>query len=293
MERELMGHTEYIKPKNLNDLLYNMKETEGRGEVIAGGTNLIPQMKEKIKSPEFLIDVCDLQELSQIKEENGIISIGAGTTIADIASSDIIKRKGQILASAARQLGNPLVRNRATIGGNLADASPAADTAPALLALEAFLYLESEAGGKREVPLDQFFTDPNQTVMKENEVITRICFKEPECPLNGGYIKLGLRNAMAISVVSVAVMLDVEEGICRKARIALGSVAPKPVRAYGVEKMLEGKELILEVIEASAHAVKEDISPISDIRASAEYRQHTASVLLKRAILEARDRGNK
>jgi carbon-monoxide dehydrogenase medium subunit len=98
---------------------------------------------------------------------------------------------------------------------------------------------------------------------------------------------------MAISVVSVAVMLEVEEGVCRKARIALGSVAPKPVRAYRVEKSLEGKELNLEVIEASSNAVIKDISPISDIRASAEYRQHTASVLLKRAILEARDRGNR
>jgi len=288
-----MGNTEYIKPKNLNDLLNNKKETEGRGEVIAGGTNLIPQIKEKIKSPDFLIDVCDLQELSQINEENGMISIGAGTTIADIASSEIIKSKSPILASAARQLGNPLVRNRATIGGNLADASPAADTAPPLLALEAFLYLESEGGGKREVPLDEFFTGPNQTVMKENEVITRICFKEPEDPINGAYIKLGLRNAMAISVVSVALMLDVEEGICRKARIALGSVAPRPVRAYGVEKSLEGKELNRDVIEASANEVSKDISPISDIRASAEYRQHTSSVLLKRAILEARDRGKK
>jgi carbon-monoxide dehydrogenase medium subunit len=287
-----MGYTEYIKPKNLNDLLYNKKETEGRGEVIAGGTNLIPQMQGKLKSPEFLIDICDLQELSKIKEENGVISIGAGTVITDIVSSEIIKRKSPILASAARQLGSPLVRNRATIGGNLADASPAADTAPPLLALEAFLYLESEGEGKREVPLDRFFTGPNKTVMKENEVMTRICFREPEHPL-GGYIKLGLRNAMAISVVSVAVMLDVEEGICRKARIALGSVAPKPVRAYGVEKSLEGKELNLDVIEASANAVIKDISPISDIRASAEYRQHTASVLLKRAILEARDRGNK
>ncbi len=288
-----MGHTEYIKPKNLNDLLNNKKETEGRGDIIAGGTNLIPQIKEKIKSPDFLIDVCDLQELSQINEENGMISIGAGTTIADIASSEIIKSKSPILASAARQLGNPLVRNRATIGGNIADASPAADTAPPLLALEAFLFLESEGGEQREVPLDQFFTGPNQTVMKANEVVTRICFKEPEHLLNGAYIKLGLRNAMAISVVSVALMLDVEEGICRKARIALGSVAPRPVRAYGVEKSLEGKELNRDVIEASANEVTKDISPISDIRASAEYRQHTSSVLLKRAILEARDRGKK
>ena len=288
-----MGHTEYIRPKNLNDLLNNKKETEGRGEVIAGGTNLIPQIKEKLKSPDFLIDVGDLQELSQIKEENGVITIGAGTTIADIASSEIIKSKSPILASAARQLGNPLIRNRATIGGNIADASPAADTAPPLLALEAFLCLESEGGEQREVPLDQFFTGPNQTVMKENEVITKICFKEPEDPINGAYIKLGLRNAMAISVVSVAVMLKIEKGVCRKARIALGSVAPRPVRAYGVEKSLEGKELNRDVIEASANEVSKDISPISDIRASAEYRQHTSSVLLKRAILEARDRGKK
>jgi carbon-monoxide dehydrogenase medium subunit len=288
-----MDNIEYIKPNNLGALLNNMKETKGRSEVIAGGTNLIPQMKEKIKSPEFLIDVCDLQELSQIKEENGVISIGAGTTIADVVSSELIERKSPILASASRQLGNPLVRNRATIGGNLADASPAADTAPPLLALEALLYLESKSGGQRDVPLDKLFTGPNQTVMKDDEVITRICFREPENRLKGSYIKLGLRQAMAISVVSVAVMLDVKAGVCRKARIALGSVAPKPVRAYGVEEGLEGKELNREIIEKSVNAIKKDISPISDIRASAAYRQHAASVLLKRAILEARDRGKK
>jgi carbon-monoxide dehydrogenase medium subunit len=250
-------------------------------------------MKEKIISPEFLIDVCDLQELSQIKEENGVISIGAGTTIADIVSSEIIKEKSPILATAARQIGNPLLRNRATIGGNLADASPAADTAPPLLTLEALLYLESKSGGQRDVPLDKFFTGPNKTVMKANEVITKICFKDPDYPLNGSYIKLGLRQAMAISVVSVAVMLDVKAGVCRKARVALGSVAPKPVRAYGVEEALEGRELNPDIIEKSVNAINKDISPISDIRASAEYRQYTASVLLKRAILEARDRGKK
>jgi carbon-monoxide dehydrogenase medium subunit len=288
-----MVNIEYIKPKDLGALLSNKQMMGGRGEVIAGGTNLIPQMKEKIKSPEFLIDVCDLPELSQIKEENGIISMGAGTTIADIMSSEIIKSKSPILASAAKQLGSPLIRNRATLGGNIADASPAADMAPPLLALEAFLYLASEGEEEREVPLDQFFKGPNQTDMKENEVITRISFMAPEQPLTGAYFKLGLRNAMAISVVSVAVMFDVKEGICRKARIALGSVAPKPVRAYGVERGLEGKELNQDVIEESSNAVKNDISPISDIRASAAYRQHTASALLKRAIIEARDRGNK
>ena len=288
-----MENMEYIKPKNLDDLLIHIGETKGRGVVIAGGTNLIPQMKENSKSPEVLIDIGDLEDLSQIKEEDGMISIGAGTPIADIVSSEIINDKSPILAIAARQLGNPLLRNRATIGGNLVDASPAADTAPPLLALGAILYLQSEGQGKRDVPLDQFFKGPNKTVLKENEVITKICFKEPTDPLNGSFIKMGLRKAMAISVVSVAVMLDMDNSICRKARIALGSVAPKPVRAYGAEKIIEGKELDDEVIGASAREVTKEISPISDIRASAEYRRHTASVLLKRAILEAQNRGKK
>ena len=282
-----MGNIKYVKPQDLKELLAIKEEFKGRAMVIAGGTNLIPNMRGGALSPELLIDVIGLEEFSRIGEENGRISVGAMTLISTVASSDIIKRKSPILASAARQLGNPLTRNRATLGGNLADASPAADTAPPLLALEAIVHSARPGGRGREIPLDQFFLGPRQTVLEDDEIITRITFPKPKDPSTGSHIKFGLRNAMAISVASIAVMLEREGKRCRKARVALGSVAPKPIRAYLVEKMLEGKEVDREVLEACSAAIREEISPISDIRASAEYRRLVVPVLLKRAVDEA------
>ncbi len=159
--------------------------------------------------------------------------------------------------------------------------------APPLLALEARVHTEQGGGRAREISLDRFFLGPNKTVLEADEIITRITFFKPKDPKRGHYIKLGLRNSMAISVVSVAVMFEMEGKICRKARVALGAVAPKPIRAYGVEKDLEGGEINQEVIEKCAPILNKEISPISDIRASSEYRKTAASVLLKRTIMEA------
>ncbi|MFH1125210.1 MAG: FAD binding domain-containing protein, partial [Pseudomonadota bacterium] len=199
-----MGNIKYVRPQDLKELLAIKEEFKGRAMVIAGGTNLIPNMRGGALSPELLIDVIGLEELSRIGEENGRISVGAMTLISTVASSDIIKRKSPILASAARQLGNPLTRNRATLGGNLADASPAADTAPPLLALEATVHSARPGGRGREIPLDQFFLGPRQTVLEDDEIITRITFPKPKDPSTGSHIKFGLRNAMAISVASIA-----------------------------------------------------------------------------------------
>ena len=216
-----------------------------------------------------------------------MISIGALTTMTDLASSEIIQKESPILASAARQLGNPLTRNRATIGGNLADASPAADTAPPLLALEATIHTAGPEGKGREIPLDRFFLGPNKTVLDEDEIITRITIPKPKDPWKGSHIKFGLRNAMAISVASVALMLEMEGNVCRKARVALGSLSPKPIRAYLVEKELEDREITDVVLERCTVTVNQEIFPISDIRGSADYRRLVAAVLLKRAIRQA------
>jgi carbon-monoxide dehydrogenase medium subunit len=169
----------------------------------------------------------------------------------------------------------------------LADASPAADTAPPLLALEASVHTQRGIGKGREILLDEFFIGPNQTILEADEIITKITFPTPKDRAWGAHIKLGLRDAMAISVVSIAVMLEMDGRLCRRARVALGAVAPKPIRAHRVEGLLEGREIDGRVIDECAGVVKEEISPISDIRASAEYRTLATAVLLKRAIHEA------
>jgi carbon-monoxide dehydrogenase medium subunit len=282
-----MENTEYLKPKDLKALLTVMKKQKGRALIIAGGTNLIPQIRKGEKSAELIIDISDMGDLSYIKEENGNVAIGAATTIAELASNSMISTHCPILTSAAKQLGNPLTRNRATIGGNLANASPCADTAPPLLALDASVHIASPKGNIREVPLCKFFHGYKFTDIGKGEVITQISFPKPKETARGSHTKLGLRNAASICVASVAVMIDMTGKKCQKARIAVGSVAPVPMRAYRVEQILEGQEIDAKRVEQCASTIKEEISPISDIRSSAEYRTYVTSTMLKNNILGA------
>ena len=281
-----MNEVDYITPKNLEEVFRAVEKKKRKIKFIAGCTNVIPYMRGEAISPELLIDLSSLENLNYIREENGIIAIGALTTISKLTASEIIRNQSPILFSAASLLGNPLTRNRATIGGNLADASPAADMAPPLLVLEALVHTKRGGGEKRKISLDKFFLGPNKTVLAEDEIITHITFSKPKNSAKGIYIKLGLRNSMAISVVSIAVMLEMEGKVCQKARVALGAVAPTPIRIFRVEKNLEGKEINQEFTQECSIIVKEEISPISDIRASAEYRKLATVVLFKRAVQE-------
>jgi carbon-monoxide dehydrogenase medium subunit len=279
-----MGELEYLIPKDFGEIFGAIEKTKGLAKFIAGGTNIIPYMRAETMSPELLIDLNGFEDLKYIREENGLVTIGALTTITDIVESEVIKNKCQILHSAANSLGSPLTRNRATIGGNLADASPAADMAPPLLALEASIHTKRGGEEGREIPLDQFFLGPNKTLLAEGELITQIGFSKPKDSEKGIFIKLGLRNSLTISVVSLAVILDMEGQVCQKARVALGAVAPTIIRASRVESKLTGREVDEKIIQECGDIIKEEISPISDIRASADYRRSATSAMLKRAI---------
>jgi len=270
---------EYFSPRTLNETLILMKKWKGKAELVAGGTNVIPDMRARAIKPQALIDISNLKNLSYIKEERKRIRIGGLTTVSELACSKVIQHYVPILSEASNQLGNPLVRNRATIAGNLADASPAADTAVPLLALEAEVLTN-----QRRVPIDQFFIGPNKTILKKDEIIKEIIFSKPNSNPKMGYFKLGLRNSMAISVVSVAILMEMQEKGCKKARIGLGAVAPTPIRAYRTEEMLVGKEITSELIEACSNEIAKEVQPMTDIRGSAEYRREMASVLLKRLI---------
>lgn len=288
MERSFqMDKIQYFRPKTLEEVLHAARRMRGLTKYVAGCTNIIPDMRASALSPKLLVDLSGLKGLNSIKENGESISIGALTTIAEIETSEIIRQKAPLLSLAAKQLGNPLVRNRATIGGNLADASPAADMAPPLLALEASIHTRNSRGGRRKIPLDKFFLGPNKTCLLKDEIITKITFSVPNAAAHGSYMKLGLRNATAISVVSLAVLLELKRNVCQKARVALGAVAPTPIRAYQVEKNLEGAVINPEAIQESSSLLTKEISPISDIRASAEYRRWVTSVLFRRAIREA------
>ncbi len=282
-----MASTEYIKPGDLSDLRQVLRKHKAQATVIAGGTNLIPEMRNGEKSPQLLVDISDMAELSFIREDNGSIAIGAATTIAEMAASPVLLDNSPMLASAARQLGNPLTRNRATLGGNLANASPCADTAPPLLTLDATVEILSPGGKTRQVPLSKFFRGYKFTDLVKGEVLTAVTFPTPGASAKASHTKIGLRNAASICVASIAVLLDMDGNTCRKARVAAGSVAPIPMRAYRVEQLLEGKEINALLLEKCMAAVKEEISPISDIRGSLQYRSYVTSMILKRNINRA------
>ncbi|MCL5075221.1 MAG: xanthine dehydrogenase family protein subunit M [Chloroflexi bacterium] len=278
-----MSQFRYLAPQTKQKALEILGEGRAGVHIVAGGTNVIPDMRTKKISGGFLLDISNLKELSYIAEDEHSVLVGAVTTIAEIAGSDVVRKSAGILFQACNQMAGPLIRNRATIGGNLADASPAADTAVPLLALEAILRLES-IYGEREIPIREFFVGPNATVLKEYELISAIEFKKSPINADGSFIKLGLRKAMAVSVASVALTLEKRGSKLYDIRIALGSVAPKPIRATTVEQFLIMKDLTDELVEEAARKVSETVSPISDIRASADYRRHVAGVLFKRAL---------
>ncbi len=282
-----MNNVEYYKPQDPSELQELMQAHKARAIIIAGGTNLIHQMRNGEKEPEVLVDISELEDLTGIKVEDNHITIGAVTSIAQIAASPVIGEHCPILTAAAKQLGNPLTRNRATIGGNLANASPCADTAPPLLALEAEIHITNAEGQARTVPADKFFMDYKWTHLNKGDVMTRIVIPKPHVAAKGGHTKLGLRKAAAICVASVALMLEKEGDVVKRARIAFGSVAPKPIRAYRLEHYIEGKSVDEKLLSDCEPLLQEEISPIGDIRGSESYRRFATASIFNRKLLQA------
>lgn len=280
----MVKSVEYIAPNSLLEITKILVRLKGKATLIAGGTNVIPRLRTKTIKSDILIDINRIKNLSFIKEEKNRIRIGSLTTISELALSKVIQKHAPILCEAANQLGNPLVRNRATLGGNLVDASPAADTAVPLLVLEATIITDRDRRKGRQIPIDRFFLEPNKTVLRKDEIIKEVIFPKPDSKAKMAYFKLGLRNAMAISVVSLAVMMEVQGNHCKKARIGLGAAAPTPIRAYQTEAILIGEKVTAELINICSKKVLDEISPITDIRASAEYRREMTSTLLRRLI---------
>jgi CO/xanthine dehydrogenase FAD-binding subunit len=284
--------SEYFVPKSVSETLQLLEKLKRKAKLVAGGTNVVPYIRAKACRREALIDLSHLKNLSYIREEKKNIRIGALTSVSEIASSKVIQKDSSILAEAAHQIGNPLVRNRATIAGNLADASPAADSAVPLLVLDASVVVEKQKGRPKQIPINEFFIGPNKTVLKRDELIREIIFPKPDPSARMLYSKFGLRNAMAISIVSLGVLAQVEKGRCSNARIALGAVAPTPRRAYGVENLLVGQVITEELIDQCCEAIQEEIQPITDVRATAEYRRSMAAVLLKRLLQQIFSQGH-
>jgi carbon-monoxide dehydrogenase medium subunit len=237
--------------------------------------------KAKKLNDATLVSIRDIKELRGVTEKDSHIRIGSLTSVAEIAASELIRELAPALWMAANAFADPTTRNSATIGGNIACSSPAADTAPPLLALSAEVIL-AKKGGQRRVALDHFFTGVNKNVMEPNELIEAFEFRA--LPKSGFY-KLGLRNAMAISIATAAAGVELDgEGRFKAVRVAMGSVAPTPVRCVNAERALTGRRPERDAFDLLAAALDEDISPIDDIRASEAYRRSVAPVCVRRAI---------
>ncbi len=278
-----MFHPHYIAPGSLEDLLTVLHQYGEEARIIAGGTDLIPQLRLGKLKPGVLIDPHHLS-LDEISETNESIHLGALVTHTQTLTSPLLRQAYPALVSACRQVGAPPVRNRGTLAGNLANASPAADSALPLLVYDARV-VASRISAERLLPLDEFYLSPGQTQLSSDEFIREI--KLPKMPPRtmAVFLKLGNRQAMAIAVASIAVRLSLDEtGKVSQARVALGSVAPTPLRAYQAETILQAHPLNETTIRLAAQAARRAACPISDLRASAEYRSKMMEVLTHRAL---------
>ena len=258
---------------------------------IAGGTNLIVDMRAKRERPDRIVGIGAVGELRGMEFTRERISIGGGTTVTQLLESPEIAAAAPSLVDSARLFAGLMVRNTATVAGNIACGSPAADLVPPLLSLDADVTLASVAG-TRTLALDEYFLAYKRDVRRSDELITRISWPRlPEPSINTFY-KLARRKGDAITVTGVALTLAASGGICTRARIALGAVAPIVLRARTAETMLEGRALTPALIDEAAAAAAAAASPIDDVRASAEYRLHTVEALTRRLLSQAWDRLN-
>ncbi|MDD2282513.1 MAG: xanthine dehydrogenase family protein subunit M, partial [Eubacteriales bacterium] len=274
--------TTYFAPSTLSEAVAYIHENQ-TAKIIAGGTDLLVKGYEELDCLAALMDISHLAELKAIITGQEV-QIGAMVTHGEIAGHPWLLQHVPCLCQGAAAVGGPQIRNRGTLGGNLANASPAADLAPPLIVLEAVAVL---AGPQHQVPLEEFFSGPGLTIMQPNQILTGVKFTRPRSNQGGAYLKLGKRKAMAIATASVAALVTVEDGRLADLRLCLGSVAPVPLRAKKTEELLRGQRLdSLELARAQAQ-LQAEISPIDDIRGSAEYRRQAAGTLFRRALLQA------
>ena len=278
-----MPTPDYIAPETLEDAL-SIKNRSGVGaRVIAGGTDLILRMRDRVFEPEVLVDLQRVS-LDSIDCDEREMRIGPYVTHSQILADTAIATLFPALAESCRHFAGPPIRNRGTIGGNIVNASPAADLVPPLMAYDARIVLSS-ISGQRELALADFFTGPGVTVMKPDEILTEIILPLMPARTASCFIKLGHRRSMAISIVNLCARLSRHaDGTLAAAKIVLGAVAPTPLHAVSAEEFLAGKKLSADQIAGAAKLASDDISPISDVRASGSYRRQMAEVLVRRAL---------
>jgi CO/xanthine dehydrogenase FAD-binding subunit len=267
------------QPRTLPEALEILAATPGAFPV-AGGTCLLVDLRTRRRTADVLVDLSRLSELREIRMEDDALVLGAMATITDVLSSPLTAAHAPVLVAACRSFASPLVRHRATVGGNLSHGSPAADAAPPLLVMEAQVELVSSSRSRR-LPMTQFFLQPCRTARRPDEILTSIRIPREDGRTHWAHEKLGLRKADAISVVSVAALYVVEEDCVR---LAVGAVAPTPLRVTDAEQILHHAQLSPSATEQAAERAREAVLPIDDVRGSAAYRRRQVGVLTRRCL---------
>ena len=274
----------YERPRSLSELWSVLGQNSQGTRFLAGGTDILVKYKRQAVSFNRLIDLKGIPGLRGIDwDESGRLRIGALTTLNELKKNPLLTKYIPVLAAAAGKMAAVQVRNRATIGGNLCNAAPSADLAPPLLALDAAVHLETEHG-HREVALTDFFTGPGQTILAPGEILAWVMVPPLGLGMRVVYLKQGLRQAMDIAVAGVAVKLEISNGTCTGAAIALGAVAPVPMRAYAAEKLLHGQPVNTNSISRAAELAGQEAAPISDVRAEADYRRQLVAALVHKGL---------
>lgn len=280
---------EFFKPKSKKEALELVKAHGSKAKVLAGGTDLVIQMKEKMIKPDVIIDISDLEELKGIMCEEGKgAEILSCTKLVDIEFNSDLQKKYPALTNAVSQLGSNQVRVMGTMGGNCCHSSPAAETPAPLSALGAKVVIES-MDGEREMAIEDFIQGNRRNDLKEGEILTKFVLPEPVKNSACRYGHIGLRNAMEIDCANMAVNIELEENkeSIKSVKLVMGSVAIRPLVSQEVPALLVGKKLTEELIEKAGEAAQSEAKPISDVRASAEYRKEVIGALARRLVKEA------
>jgi carbon-monoxide dehydrogenase medium subunit len=283
---------EYLEPVSITDAISLLTRYGNRTKVMAGGTDLIVQMRGGVKNPDVVIHIGKISELYYVRDdkEEGL-KMGALATIRALEKSDEVRKGYAAISEAASQLASFGIRNMATLGGNLCNASPSADTAPILIGLSAIAKI-SGPDGERDVLLEDFFTGPGTTVLETGELLTEVSIPPVPARTGATYLKHGIRRSIDLAIVGAAAVITLEKGGqgVQEAKLVLGGVAPTPIRVQKAEAALTGREISEAAIEEAGRLASEEAKPITDVRATAEYRCEMVEVFTKRAIRKAIER---
>lgn len=274
---------DYFSCKTVKEACSLLSTYKDEGKILAGGTDLLIQMKHKKTTPRYLINIKRVPDLNYIRhDEREGLRIGALTTIQALRNSPLIWKRFTVLSESAAVLGTRQVRNLATVGGNVCNASPAAECAPALISLDARAKIVG-LHGERTIPMGEFFISPGVSALQGDEILTEI--QVPNVPIGtrGVYLKHSTRR-IDVAIVGVAVVITLDGQVCQDIKLALGSVGPTPFRAKKAEDLLRGKKLTAEMPEKAGHVASEESFPIDDMRGKADYRKEVVETLVKEGI---------